>query len=96
MAWHGMAVAGWHVVVGTASSKATQRSAPQRNAAGRTIRREAGQRSRATRLPGESRDGSGGSGCKLTPSRGLGRSVSHCTVYHHPSPLQKSCCCCCH
>ena len=51
-----------------------QSNATQRSAAGRTtIRREAGQRARATRLPGESRDGGGGgSGCELTPSHVLG------------------------
>lgn len=49
-----------------------QRAAKQRNAtcnaAGRAIRREAGQRGRATRLPGESQGVDVGSGCELTPS----------------------------
>lgn len=45
-----------------------QSKATQRNAAGRAIRREAGQRGRATRLPGESQGGGVGSGCELTPS----------------------------
>lgn len=63
----GKAEEGWHVLVGTASSKATQRNATC-NAAGRAIRREAGQRGRATRLPGESQGVDVGSGCELTPS----------------------------
>jgi hypothetical protein len=66
----GKAEEGWHVLVGTASSKATQRNATC-NAAGRAIRREAGQRGRATRLPGESQGEGVGSGCELTPSQVL-------------------------
>jgi hypothetical protein len=56
----GKADEGWHVLVGTASSKATQRSSRQSDKTG------GGAENRATRLPGESHGGGAGSGCELT------------------------------
>ena len=64
-----LACSRWH---SEQQSNATQQQQQQQQPAGRTIRREAGQRSRATRLPGESRAASVGSGCELTPSHVLG------------------------